>query len=89
MICPDNHPHTRHCYDVHKCRCDDCRAANYRHVTARRSKNTRRHVPETIRERPTKKCSRCGLEREARKDTTLCRDCRDVLTSEERKAWAA
>lgn len=89
MTCPDNHPHTRHCYDSHKCRCEDCTAANYRHVTETRAKKNRRPAPAVLRERPTKKCSRCGLEREARKDTTLCRDCRDVLTSEERKAWAA
>ena len=27
-MCPDDHPHTQHCYETHKCRCDRCREGN-------------------------------------------------------------
>lgn len=42
-----------------------------------------------ITETTTRKCKRCGVEREARRTTVLCRDCRAVLSADERKAWAA
>lgn len=90
MTCPNEHPHSRHCYDVHKCRCDTCREANAAHSDAkrrRRRRPTREARPS--HERGTAVCARCGLRRDAWRSTTLCLDCRDVLTREERKAWAA
>lgn len=51
----------------------------------------RGHMHPSEREshtRPTA-CLRCGMERTTgRNTTTLCRDCRDVLTEDERAAWA-
>lgn len=34
-----------------------------------------------------KSCVRCGIQREARRTTALCKSCADVLTRPERKAW--
>ena len=42
-----------------------------------------------ITETTTRKCGRCGLEREARRTTVLCESCRSVLNADERKAWDA
>lgn len=93
MNCPPEHPHTLNCYTGHRCRCDMCRAANAAHVAARRRRlgpAARIPSPEPIdRSRDSRACVRCGLEREARKSSVLCRDCRDVLTVDERRAWAA
>ena len=36
-----------------------------------------------------KRCARCGVEREARKNAILCRDCVEVLTAPEKRLWAA
>lgn len=33
-------------------------------------------------------CARCGVRREARPTSPICRDCREVLTREEKKAWS-
>ncbi len=34
-------------------------------------------------------CARCGVARQARKGSALCRDCLDVLEPVEIRAWAA
>lgn len=48
-----------------------------------------RTVPDAPIETTTRACARCGVIREARKNTVLCTDCRSVLAPAERKAWAA
>lgn len=34
-------------------------------------------------------CKRCGIIREARATSYICRDCSSVLTRDEKKLWAA
>lgn len=34
-------------------------------------------------------CKRCGIDRVAKRETVLCRDCVSVLKPAERKVWAA
>lgn len=34
-------------------------------------------------------CPRCGLKRNARRNATLCRDCRECMTRVEIARWAA
>ena len=80
MTCPDSHPHSRTCYIGHKCRCDRCREANTAYTYAFRRRQ-RGALPPAV-------CARCGLPRDAWRATSLCGDCNDVLTREERRAWA-
>lgn len=36
-----------------------------------------------------RECRRCGIVREARRTTVLCQDCREGMTRDEVRAWAA
>lgn len=36
---------------------------------------------------PITACARCGRKREARPESVLCRDCKDVLTGDEYELW--
>jgi ribosomal protein S27E len=41
---------------------------------------------------PTVNCARCGIKRvvnHSRFISATCRDCRDVMTEDERRVWAA
>lgn len=44
----------------------------------------------TTTKHSTAACRRCGIERViGGNSSTICRDCRSVLTAQEREAWAA
>lgn len=36
---------------------------------------------------PNHACARCGIKREARRETVLCESCRAVLTKAEQALW--
>lgn len=61
--------------------CTTCYARDYK-------KGLAEHRPTTPKQTIT--CARCGLVRGAGGNSAvLCRDCRDVLTKQERALWAA
>ena len=83
FVCPPDHKHgeTLTCYGKHKCRCGDCRSI----AVARAGE----YACEALVNFP---CARCGITRLSKPKnahrSAICRDCKAVLTRQEKAAWA-
>lgn len=80
--CSPDHAHgvRTTCYYRHGCKCDPCRE-----LVTERYGAKKRGEPNIV------PCMRCGIPRVTNHARLLrpCRDCRDVLSQEEREVWAA